>query len=231
MGTKQRALWAWGVLLVIGVAAAVHAAAEAVVTADGEAAIDAGGPVEARQRAIEAACAAAVARVAKTRAGGDNAFAASVQGGSHAFVRHYKMLSETREGDRYRVRIECAVAFDALEAMPGAWPPAPEETGGRQGPLVTVNGALETVTLAVKGVQPLARFVRFRSALAAMPGVEAVQTAEVSGVEATLQVTVRGGAGALVAALRGQRLDDVEVQVLDTVHGRIMLELTGGHLP
>jgi hypothetical protein len=87
------------------------------------------------------------------------------------------------------------------------------------------------VTVVVTGAHPLVRFARFRTALAGMAGVEAVQTLEMSADEATLQVSSRGGAAGLTAALRGQRFDGFQVEVLESTDGRIAVALSGGHLP
>jgi hypothetical protein len=218
------------VLLVIVAAGAIHAAPEGVVTATGEAAVeDTGGPAGARQQAIESACAGAVAQVAEALAAGDRD--ASVQGPPDAYIRHYRVLSEAREGDRYRVTIECAVAVEALRAVLANSPPPGEDTGGRRALSGAAGGALETVAMAVTGVRPLARFSRFRSALAAMSGVERVQTVEVSGTRATVQVAVRGGAAALAAALRQGRFDGFRVEVASWSDGRMAVTLRDGHLP
>jgi hypothetical protein len=394
MRTKQRGLWLWVALSIIGAASAVDGTTEAVVTAAGEALIDAGGPVKARQHAIAAACDTAVARVAETMAGGDKTLDALVQGRSDAFIRHYKVLSEALEGDRYRVRIECAVAVDVIEAMVKD-SPAVEDTGrprvlllmaersspqdplqywwgrdvlsarpasekalarilerngffiidvesvrhstasgvlaeagpnphmdllrkaaaaleadwviaghagaeagtqttkgrpaafrgwiqvqlvdGRRGraqgafreeavavapdavsgsrsaiaaagrrmgrrlashldasapgATMAADGATETVAIQVTGVQPLVRFFRFRRALAGTPGVETVQTVEVSGAEAILRVAVRGGAETLTEALRQVSLDEFQVEVAEWSDERIAVKLAGGHLP
>lgn len=232
MGTKPTRRGLLGtlvVLLVIGAAGAIHAAPEGVVTATGEAAVDAGGPAGARQRAIESACAGAVAQVAEALAAGDRD--ASVQGPPDAYIRHYRVLSEAREGDRYRVTIECAVAVEALRAVLANSPPPGEDTGGRRALSGAAGGALETVAMAVTGVRPLARFSRFRSALAAMSGVERVQTVEVSGTQATVKVAVHGGAAALAAALRQGRFDGFRVEVAGWSDGRMTVTLRDGHLP
>jgi hypothetical protein len=218
MGTKRarrELLGALVVLLVIVAAGAIHAAPEGVVTATGEAAVDAGGPAGARRRAIESACAGAAAQVAEALAAGDRD--ASVQAPPDACIRYYRVLSEAREGNRYRVTIECAVAVEALRAVPANSPPP--------------GGALETVAMAVTGVRPLARFSRFRSALAAMSGVERVQTVEVSGTRATVQVAVHGGAAALAAALRPSRFDGFRVEVAGWSDGQMAVTLRNGHLP
>jgi hypothetical protein len=85
--------------------------------------------------------------------------------------------------------------------------------------------------MAVTGVRPLARFSRFRSALAAMSGVERVQTVEVSGTRATVQVAVHGGAAALAAALRPSRFDGFRVEVAGWSDGQMAVTLRNGHLP
>jgi hypothetical protein len=93
-------------------------------------------------------------------------------------------------------------------------------------------GGSRAFTVVVKAIQPMARFVRFRQALAALAGVEAVQAREMTANQATLQVRFGGTIRDLEAAVRQHPFDGFRVQVVEVAGDRIELELTGdGHLP
>ncbi len=90
----------------------------------------------------------------------------------------------------------------------------------------------EAVTVFVRGIQPMARFVRFREALSGLPGVASVQVKEMTATEAVLQATYAGTVQDLETALRGQVFDGFRVAISGLGADRIDLELTGGgHLP
>jgi hypothetical protein len=93
-------------------------------------------------------------------------------------------------------------------------------------------GQPRRLTLRVKGIQPLARFLRFRRALGALPGVESFQTREMTATEAILEVGLDGAARDLADAIGRQAFDGFQGRVSDVGEDRIEVELIDpGHLP
>ena len=84
---------------------------------------------------------------------------------------------------------------------------------------------LRTVTVLVKGTQPLANFVRFRQMLGELPGVEQVQAKELAATEATVQMRVKGELGRLAEAMLQQTFDTFRINIVEVGEDRISVEL------
>jgi hypothetical protein len=106
------------------------------------------------------------------------------------FIQYYKMLGETRQGDRYRVLVQAKVSSRIiLERLRSA------------GILTTDARPRVQLSLTVLGTDHLSSFVLFRSHLNNMAGVEDVQIREILPNQTTLSVGYRGTASAFAEAL------------------------------
>ena len=84
---------------------------------------------------------------------------------------------------------------------------------------------LRTVTVLVKGTQPLANFVQFRQMLGELPGVQQVQAKELAATEATVQMRVKGDLGRLAAAMLQHNFERFRINIVQVGEDRISVEL------
>ena len=87
------------------------------------------------------------------------------------------------------------------------------------------GNAVRTITLEVRGAQPLANFVRFRRMLAGLPDVQNVQTREMGGSQATLQIRLKGDSGRLNEAMLQHTFDAFRINIYESGPDHIGVEL------
>jgi hypothetical protein len=88
----------------------------------------------------------------------------------------------------------------------------------------TAAGA-SPVALTVEGSGDLANFVKLRRALAAIPGVTAVQVKEMTPNEAVLLVDYTGNGRELAAVVALQPFDTFEVNVVEALDNALKVAL------
>ena len=85
--------------------------------------------------------------------------------------------------------------------------------------------SVRTITLEVRGAQPLANFVRFRRMLAGLPDVQDVQTREMGGSQVTLQIRFKGDSGRLNEAILQHTFDAFRINIYESGPDHIGVEL------
>lgn len=217
----------WGVALILGVsgaAAAVDAGRPGgTYTVIGSAAVRGSGVAIARQEALAGALVSAVARGAAEILPLENLVArfetlnAAVFENTDRFIQSYRVLSETKAGDHYRVMVEAVVALAALEdQLAGA--------GLQQDRPQTADGPA-AIEVVVAGTRNLKNFVQFRQMLSALAGVEALSTEEMTADHTTLVVTYQGDARGLADALMLNTFDAFGVRIYDVSENSMQVEL------
>ena len=188
-------------------------------------------PAAARQEAIRCASLAAVetvvAQILPVEAIAQHfAFLnEQIYNRAETFVLNYKVLAEWQAEGQYRLLMACTLAVDRLKDEIGRSTVTAETAAGSD-PLQppAVNEA-RTVTILVRGAQPLANFVRFRRILGGLPGVENVQTREMGGNQATLQIRFKGEPAVLSEAIGQINADAFHLQIFEATADHIGVDL------
>ena len=229
-GFRQMTMLILAVLVLAGPAVATDAVHPAVAVI-GAGTIAKNDPAAARQEAIRrgslAAVETAVAQILPTETIARH-FAPlneQIYNRAETFVLNYKVLAEWQAGDQYRLLMACTLAVDRLKAEIGRHTIAAATPVGQDSEPRPAGDELRTVTLLVHGAQPLANFVRFRRMLADLPGVEDVQTREMGGSQATLEIRFKGEPGALTEAMRQHGFDAFHLNFVEAAPDRIGVEL------
>jgi hypothetical protein len=131
------------------------------------------------------------------------------------FVQNFKVLSEAPVGKQHRVALQVAVAAKKLRAAisdAGLSESAPAE-------------ASAPVEMTVEGTANLPNFVKFRKALGALPGVDALQIIEMRTNESVLLVKYAGNQGRLSTALRQQAFDTFTLEVSEEGENALRVKL------
>ena len=174
----------------------------------------------AREAAIQAALMQAVALVAAdllTPEGFAESFRRlneSLLDRPDTFVQGFRVLSEAVAGKQHRVLVQATVPVKPIQ-----------EVASRLVPSAPSPPAAGPLSLTIEGTGNLAASIKFRRALAATPGVDAVQIREVKANATTLSVSYRGAPEDLVRALTGQSFDTFSVTVVDPDPAALKLTL------
>jgi hypothetical protein len=131
------------------------------------------------------------------------------------FILGFKLLSEAPTGKQHLVLIQATVAAQHIREVMAAAGAMLEKSAAAPSP----------VALTVEGSGNLANFVKLRRALAAIPGVTAVQVKEMKPNEAILLVDTTGSSRELAAALALQTFDTFEVTVVEALENALRVAL------
>ncbi len=135
---------------------------------------------------------------------------------SEEFIRGFKLLSEAPSGKHHLVLIQATVAARKIRDALADAGVLGEKTAAGPTP----------VALTVEGSGNLANFVKLRRALAAIPGVTAIQVKEIKPNEAILLVDYAGGGRELATVLALQAFDAFEVTVVEALESSLKVALS-----
>ena len=206
-----RGVVALGVILLLATGAGAQRAEESrTVVVLGTAAVQSGNPVAGRDAAVASGLQQAVARVA-AEVLSPEAFAENFRKLNEAlldrpdaFVQDFKVLSEASAGKQHRVLVQATLPVKPIleiAAREGTAAPSPA-------------AAAVPLALTVEGTGNLGNSLKFRKALAGIPGVEGIQVKEMKPNETSLVMTYRGRPEDLATALAAQAFDTFALNVI-----------------
>jgi hypothetical protein len=132
-----------------------------------------------------------------------------------AYIRDFKVLSETVVSRQHRVVVQATVAARQVgDFLAGA-----ELVGGKTATVST------PMALTVEGSANLSNFVKFRRGLGGISGVEGIQVRDMKPNETTLLVTYRGTAQDLATALMQKSFDTFALTIASVGEGALRVVL------
>jgi hypothetical protein len=133
-----------------------------------------------------------------------------------AYIQDFRVLSETVLAKQHRVVVQATVNAKAIsDGLAGAG-----IAGGK------AAAASSQLALTVEGSGNLSNFVRFRKALAGIPGVESIQVRDMKPNETTLLVAYKGASKDLGAVLAQQSFDTLTLAVAEAGEGALRVVIS-----